>query len=106
MGALKNLMQRVQDEARAKHAKEAAQTSTPPSLPDVGVADPAVTNRLADLFAQTFGSSGDSSNLPVVAVPVNPPASGGGGVSLGKVALLAGLGVGGWLLWEKFGAHA
>lgn len=89
----------------ARLAPKAAQTATPPSLPDVGPIDSGVTDKLADLYAQVFGSASQSGGQ-IVAVPVNPPAQGGGGFSLGRLLLLGGLGVGGFFLYKHMKGRA
>jgi hypothetical protein len=59
-----------------------------------------VTDRLAGLYQSTFGSSAYGEG-PLAVVPVGPQQGGGGGVSVGAVAIIGLLGVGGYMLYKK-----
>lgn len=62
--------------------------------------DSSSVDRLADLYMSAFGSQANEGAVAVV--PVGPDSGGGGGgISLGSIALLGALGVGGWWLYKK-----
>lgn len=109
MGALSNLLNGVRAKAQAKQAAAAAASGksdvTPLDLATTPTVPSSVTNRLADLYSATFGSSA-SDSTPIVAVPVNPQPSGGGGSSLGKVVLVLAVLGGGYYLYKKHKAAA
>lgn len=79
----------------------------PPQVTDLLDNPPSVSGvpglpTVADAFTSAFGPG--ASNPDLVVVPTGPGASGGGGIGLTGILLLAGLGFGGFWLYKKF-AH-
>lgn len=103
MGLLRNLERRVLAEDAARRIN----APPPPQLPvpEEPKPDTTVTDRLADVYAQTFGRAASEGSGQIAVVPVGPTqGGGGGGVSLGAVAILAALGLGGYFLYKKVAA--
>lgn len=79
---------------------------TPAPLPEPPKIDTSVTDRLADIYAQSFGKAAEGAGGQIAVVPVGPQQDLGssGGSSLKGVLVLGGLAVGGYFLYKRFAA--